>query len=216
MGRESYLRVPITMPEEMFAYLEASSLKSKITGGRKGKLVGRLSGKPDILLSTILIGNNLVNIGASALATKLTIELFGSSAIGIMTGVMTFVILVFGEVTPKHVAIQNNTFVCLHTARLVWLLSFLFRPAIWAITGISRFITRLVGTRRRAVVSIQEILRAVHLAETAGVLKPHEKQMVKNVFRLGALVHGPYRIALAVLSLVPLVNPSRARDVCPP
>ena len=146
--------------------------------------MARLSRKPDILLSTILIGSNLVNIGASALATKLTIDLFGSSAIGITTGVMTFVILVFGEVTPKHIAIQNNTFVCLHTARLVWLLSYLFRPAIWTVTGISRLITRLIGTRRRAVVSIQEILRAVHLAETAGVLKPHEKRMVTNVFRL--------------------------------
>ena len=152
--------------------------------GRRGQLVSRLTGKPELLLSTILIGNNLVNIAASALATKLTIELFGEAAIGIMTGIMTFLILVFGEVTPKHVAILNNTFICLHTARLIWFLSYLFRPVIWAITGISRLITRFFGTRRSALVSLQEILRAVHLAETVGVLEPYEKQMVKNVFRL--------------------------------
>jgi CBS domain containing-hemolysin-like protein len=171
--------------ETAFTSLSAVQIQGLSEDGRRrGRLVAQLCHQPDILLATILIGNNLVNIAASALATKLTIELFGSSFIGAMTGVMTFLILVFGEVTPKHVAILNNTWICLHTAYLIWLLSYLFRPVIWVITGISRLITRLVGSRRESLVSFQEILRTVHLAETAGVLEPYEEQMVKNVFRL--------------------------------
>jgi Mg2+/Co2+ transporter CorB len=85
--------------------------------GKRGRLVARLTARPDLLLTTILVGNNLVNVAASALATKLTIELLGSTAVGIATGAMTLLILVFGEVTPKHLAIHNNEPICLHTIR---------------------------------------------------------------------------------------------------
>jgi len=152
--------------------------------GKRGRLVARLTARPDLLLTTILVGNNLVNVAASALATKLTIELLGSTAVGIATGAMTLLILVFGEVTPKHLAMQNNELICLHTVRAVLVLSYIFRPIVAVIGALSRLISRLFGASRRALVTLQDILRSVNLATTLGILEPYEKDMVRNVFRL--------------------------------
>jgi putative hemolysin len=66
---------------------------------------------PHRLLSTILIGNNLVNIASSAMATSIAIDTFQSNAVGIATGVMTFLILIFGEIFPKSIATRNNLFI---------------------------------------------------------------------------------------------------------
>ncbi len=78
---------------------------------RVGRLINRMKEDPHRLLSTILIGNNVVNVGASALATSLAIDIFPGYAVGIATGVMTFLILVFGEVFPKSIATRNNIFI---------------------------------------------------------------------------------------------------------
>ena len=72
--------------------------------GRTNKLIKKMKEDPHTLLSTILIGNNLVNVGAAAMATALAIDIFPNNAIGIATGVMTFLILIFGEIFPKSIA----------------------------------------------------------------------------------------------------------------
>jgi len=152
--------------------------------GRRGRLIARLATRPDILLTTILVGNNLANIGASALATKLAMDWLGSTAVGVVTGVMTLLILIFGEVTPKQLAIQNNERVCLSTVRVVTVLSYVFRPVVVVIGAFSKLISRLFPPSRRGVVTLQDVLRSVNLAATLGVLEPYEKEMVRKVFRL--------------------------------
>ncbi|MBN1837840.1 MAG: HlyC/CorC family transporter [Spirochaetales bacterium] len=154
------------------------------SGGKRGRLVARLTARPDALLTTILVGNNLVNVAAAAIATQLAIRWLGNTAVGVVTGVMTLVILVFGEVTPKHLAIQNNEWVCLHAARAITALSYVFRPVVVVIGALSRLFTRLFRSGRRAPVTLQDILRTIHVAETLGVLEPYEKEMVAKVFRL--------------------------------
>ena len=77
---------------------------------RGSEALKRIKEKPERLLITILVGNNLVNIGSAALATSITTEMFGDIGIGIATGVMTLLILVFGEITPKsYAALVNST-----------------------------------------------------------------------------------------------------------
>ncbi len=76
--------------------------------GRTGKLAAALAKKPEVLLSTILIGNNLVNIAASAITTSAVIRYYGNYAVGISTGILTLVILIFAEITPKQIAIIHN------------------------------------------------------------------------------------------------------------
>ncbi|WP_319559491.1 hemolysin family protein [Marispirochaeta sp.] len=152
--------------------------------GRRGRRVKELSGKPDILLTTILIGNNLVNIGASAIATELTIRLFGSQAIGIMTGILTLVILIFSEVTPKRIAIIHNQGIALFTALPIRFLSVALFPFIWIISIISSLITRFFASERRENVSMEGILHIVNVAGNMGVVKQYEQEMIKSIFRL--------------------------------
>ncbi|TFG63165.1 MAG: HlyC/CorC family transporter [Spirochaetales bacterium] len=151
--------------------------------GKRGKLIKKLTSRPDILLPTVLIGNNLVNISASAMATELTIRLFGNKAIGITTGILTLVILIFGEVTPKRLAIMYNEFMVLHTARFIFALSILFRPFVYVIGGVSSLINKLARGGKRTHISIEGLLQMINLAESMGVLENYETQVVKNVFR---------------------------------
>ena len=83
--------------------------------------IKRLKDDPQRMLSTILIGNNIANVAASAIATAIMLGIFKNYAIGITTGVMTFLILVFGEITPKSVAAKNNEIVSQIVAAPIWL-----------------------------------------------------------------------------------------------
>lgn len=152
--------------------------------GKRGRRVEKLSRNPDILLTTLLIGNNLVNIGATALATNLTITLFGSHVLGIMTGLLTLFILIFGEVTPKQIAMAKNMSICLYTAPIVQFLSILFRPFIWIITLISSTITKLFVTGTQKALTLDHLLTMVSMGENMGIVETYENQMVKNVFRI--------------------------------
>ncbi|WP_321990893.1 hemolysin family protein [Marispirochaeta aestuarii] len=152
--------------------------------GRRGRRVKELSGKPDVLLTTILIGNNLVNIGASAIATEMTIRLFGSQAIGIMTGILTLIILIFSEVTPKRIAIIHNQGIALVTAFPIQVLSVILFPFIRMISLISSLITRFFSSERREHLSMEGILHIVNMAGTMGVVKQYEQEMIKSIFRL--------------------------------
>lgn len=152
--------------------------------GKRGKRVEKLSRNPDILLTTLLIGNNLVNIGATALATQLTITVFGSQFIGYMTGALTLFVLIFGEVTPKQIAMAKNETICLLTAPIVQILSYLFRPFIWIITLISSTITKLFVSSDQRTLTLENLLQMVSMGENMGIVETYENQMVKNVFRI--------------------------------
>lgn len=152
--------------------------------GKRGRRVQKLSQNPDILLTTLLIGNNLVNIGATTLATKLTITLYGNYALGYMTGALTLFILIFGEVTPKQIAMAKNKTICLKTSGIILVLSWIFRPFIWAITLISSNITKLFVSSDQRALTLENLLQMVSMGENMGIVETYENQMVKNVFRI--------------------------------
>ena len=152
--------------------------------GKRGQRVKKLSQNPDVLLTTLLIGNNLVNIGATTLATKLTISYFGNYALGYMTGALTLFILIFGEVTPKQIAMAKNMTICLKTSSIILFLSYMFRPFIWVITLISSTITRLFVSKDEKVLTLENVLQMVNMGENMGIVETYENQMVKNVFRI--------------------------------
>ncbi|HUX21333.1 MAG TPA: hemolysin family protein [Spirochaetia bacterium] len=151
--------------------------------GVRGKMIAKFVSRSDILLGTVLIGNNLANIAASALATEVTIKLVGNSAVGVVTGILTIFILVFGEITPKRFSILFNETVCLHTIRLITVLSILFRPLIWVLSGVSTILTRLSGSQRNASMTMEGLLHMVNLAESLGIVANQETRMVKSIFR---------------------------------
>ena len=135
------------------------------------------------MLTTILIGNNLVNLSASALATKLTIQLFSSQAIGVSTGILTLIILIFSEVNPKRIAITYNEWITLRTASLIHVLSIILRPAIWFISGTSAVIGQFFKGKQHKKISMEGIFHMFSLAENEGVVEDYETNMIKNIFR---------------------------------
>lgn len=150
--------------------------------GKKGKMVEFLSKRPDILLTTILIVNNLVNIAASAIVTNVTIQTFGSQALAISTGLLTLVVLVFAEVTPKQIAIIHNEVIAINMAYPVRWVSWILLPVIKFIGFISSLITHFVGGEKKKL-SLDGILSMVSIAERQGIVETYETRMIKNVFR---------------------------------
>ncbi len=170
--------------ETAFTSLSAIQIQKLTSSNKKtGKQVKYLTDRPEILLTTLLIGNNLVNIAAASIATQLTISWFGSEFIGITTGILTFVILVFSEVNPKRIAILYNEGIALRTAWIIHYLSLLFRPIIWLISGISNILGRLYRKKGRKKISMEGIFHMFSLAENEGVVKDYETLMIRNVFR---------------------------------
>lgn len=170
--------------ETAFTSLSAIQIQ-KLTSSHKrtGKQIKYLTDRPEILLTTILIGNNLVNIIAAAIVTQLTIDWFGSQFIGAATGILTFIILVFAEVNPKRIAILYNEGIALRTARIIHYLSLLLRPIIWLISGISNILGRLYRKKGRTRISMEGIFHMFSLAENEGVVEDYETLMIRNVFR---------------------------------
>ena len=147
--------------------------------GLTNTLIKRMKDDPHRLLSTILIGNNLVNVAAAALATSVTIELVASNAVGIATGIMTALILIFGEIIPKSVATRNNILIAkLVILPLHWL-SILFSPIIFLLNFIPR-LTRKV--QRKSRVTEEELMTFVEVVEEEGGIEEEEKELIHNIF----------------------------------
>lgn len=149
-------------------------------GGRIDKLIKRMKEDPHKLLSTILIGNNLVNIAASALATAVTIKLVASHAVGIATGVMTAMILIFGEIFPKSVATQNNLAIAKIVIYPIYWLSILFSPLIFLLNFIPRITSKI---QRKAIATEEELLTFVEVVEEGGEIKGEEKEFIHKIFQ---------------------------------
>ncbi len=142
-------------------------------------LIKKMKGDPHRLLSTILIGNNVVNVGASALATSLTLDLFPNYALGLATGVMTFLILVFGEVFPKSIAARNNVLIARLTIYPIYWLSILFFPIIIFMN----FIPRLTGRiQKTPAATEEELMTFVEVVEEEGGIEEEEKEFITNIF----------------------------------
>jgi putative hemolysin len=149
-------------------------------GSKTGHLIMQMKEDSHSLLTTILIGNNLVNIGASALATSIAMSQFKSNAVGIATGIMTLLILVFGEIFPKSFANHNNVLVSKWVIYPLYWLSRLFWPLIY----ILNFIPRLHGAMDNAQESVteDELMTMVEVVEEDGEIKEEEKEYITNIF----------------------------------
>jgi CBS domain containing-hemolysin-like protein len=136
---------------------------------------------PHRLLSTVLIGNNIVNVGAAALATSVTIHYFPNYAVGLATGVMTFLILVFGEVLPKSIATRNNILI----ARLAIYPIYWFSIFCYPVVIFLNFIPKLTGKiKKTPTVTEEELMTFVEVVEEEGEIKEEEKELIHNIFEL--------------------------------
>ena len=160
--------------------IQKNELKKK--KGKRAEVAYKLANSPDTLLTTILIGNNIVNISASSLTTSMVISAFGNQAVGIATGILTLVILIFGEITPKQIAINHNMGIALAMAIPVWILTIIFFPVVFVFRMISNFVTRLFCRNKNDGMSVEGIMSVIDAAEDEGVVEKNESDMVERVF----------------------------------
>ena len=165
------------MSETALMALSKIRIRHMVDDGVKGaKLVEKLTEDPNKLLGAILIGNNIVNILASSLATTLFVSLVGPSGVGIATAVMTVLVLIFGEITPKSIAKQKSEQVSLKVSKPISIIVKLFKPFIGIFTFISSGFIRLLGGDPKAS---EPFITEEELRTMVGV---SEEEMIFNVF----------------------------------
>ena len=140
------------------------------------------------LFSTILIGNNIVNMSASSLTTVMVTNLFGSTAVGIGTGVITLLILIFGEITPKTLAATHAEPIALAYARIIYGLMKIMTPIIFVVSNLANgvmFLLRIDPNAKNNTLTEHELRTIVNVSQENGVIENEEKQMIYNVFDFG-------------------------------
>ena len=157
-------------------------------GEARAIILSKVIDDPGNLLRALLIGNNIVNISASSIATVLATEFFGSAGAGIATGAMTLLVLIFGEITPKTMASLRAEKVSLSYAKIVYALMVVFTPLIFILDILSGGILRLFGVdpdKRDDAVTEEDLRTIVEAGHEDGVLETEEHKMINNVFDFG-------------------------------
>ena len=157
--------------------------------GRKNALILlKILDKKEKMLSAILIGNNIVNLSASALATSLSIKLWGDYAVGLATGVLTLLVLVFGEISPKTLASRYSEDLAMFYAKPIYALMFILTPLIFLVNIFAGAVLFLFGANTRSSkehITEEEIRTIVDVGHEEGILENEERKMINNVFDFG-------------------------------
>lgn len=158
-------------------------------GNQRAQLVEKLLEDSDRLFASILVGNNLVNILVSSLTTSFMITLFGNEGVYIAyaTGILTLLILVFGEITPKNLATKKADTMTLFLARFIYLVVIVATPVVVVLNIFSRIFILILGgsIEDRPTVTEEELKTIVTVSHEEGVLEDEERQMIHNVFDFG-------------------------------
>ncbi|MCR5082060.1 MAG: hemolysin family protein [Parasporobacterium sp.] len=173
------------------AMMSASKIKIRNLadeGNEKAKLLLKLLENQSKMLSTILIGNNIVNIIVSSLTTILAQKLFGNIGITIGTAIITVVVLIFGEITPKTAASINAEKMAMRYARIIYVTTIIFTPIIWIINSLAFFVMKLfkINTKaREQAITESELRSIVDVSHEEGVLEEQEKKIINNLIDFG-------------------------------
>lgn len=154
-------------------------------GNRQAQTVQKILERYSKMLSTILVGNNIVNISASSLATTLAIRIWGSYAVGAMTGILTLLVLLFGEITPKTWAMYNSEKISLAYARIIYALMVLFTPIILIVdklAGAVLFLFHINTDGKTSIMTERDLKTYVDVGHEDGAIETEEREMIYNVF----------------------------------
>ena len=152
-------------------------------GNRGANALVRLKANPERLLITILIGNNVANIGAASVATYAATQLFGSVGVGLATGVMTLLVLFFGEIAPKSFAVSNSMRLSLGAAPIIETLQRALSPLVSPLERITRWILPQAKDGSGGV-SEMEIRRLSQMAYLSGMIDERERRLIEQAFLL--------------------------------
>ena len=161
------------------------------SGDKRAAMVAAVIEDPAKMLSTILIGNNIVNLSASSLMTTLTLRVFGNAAVGVATGVLTLLILVFGEITPKTMSTLYAEKISFAYAGVIHVLMVVLTPVIFIVNKLSMavlFLLRVDPNKKQDPITEDELRTIVEVSHEEGVIESEEKKMINNVFDFGDAV----------------------------
>lgn len=167
--------------------LQLKKMQKEESGWRVNSII-KLLDDPQKTLITILTGNMFVNIAASSLATYLAIKLFGNVGIGIAGGIMIFMILVFGEIVPKSLAISNAEAIAKKIARPVEIISSFLFPLIFFFKIIINALYYFFGKKRvkeKKEITEEDLITLINVGKDEGVIEEEEKKMIRNIFEFG-------------------------------
>jgi len=175
--------------ETAFISLQRFRLQNLLDSNTKGaKRVARLVERPEKLLSTILLGNNLVNVAAAALATVLAVSIWGEEyGVLIATAGLTIVLLIFSETTPKTIATRHAEKLSLWYARPIQAIAWIFTPLVAVISWIASGVSRMVGgeSLHSSLVSEEDIRSMITVGHKEGTVEKGEAEMLHNIFEFG-------------------------------
>ena len=158
------------------------------SGNKRADRVLRVTDDSGKMLSAILIGNNIVNLSASSLATSLAIHYLGNVGAGIATGILTFLILIFGEVTPKTLATIKADSIALAIAGIIDVLMKILTPVIFIINKLSMGLLCLLRINPKdgsQQMTEEELRTIVDVGQETGVIENEERNMIHNLFDFG-------------------------------
>lgn len=154
-------------------------------GNKKAKLLLKVFDQQSKMLSTVLVGNNIVNLSASSLMTILTTKLFGSALVGVATGLLTVLVLIFGEITPKTYASVNAVKMSLNYVRIIYALMVILTPVVVVIEWMAGIVLKLFRTdksKNKSDMTESEFLTIVDVTHEQGITSKEGKEIIKNVF----------------------------------
>lgn len=157
-------------------------------GNKRAIIVDKILNNSAKMLSAILIGNNIVNISVSALATSLTIRIWGNYATGIATGILTILVLIFGEITPKTAATIHAEKIALRYAPAISFIMLILTPIIYIIDFLSNIVLKILridSKLKRHGITEDELRTFVKVSHEQGVIETNEKKIINNVFDFG-------------------------------
>lgn len=157
-------------------------------GDKRAVILEKVISDSPKMLSAVLIGNNIVNMSVSSLMTTLTIKVLGNAYVGIATGILTLLILIFGEITPKNMATIHAEKLALAYARIIYGFMFILTPVVFIVTKITSGVLLLfhIDPNAKANAMTEHELRTlVNVGQEEGVIENEEKQMIYNVFDFG-------------------------------
>ena len=157
-------------------------------GVKGAKLVSSLVEDSNRLLTSILIGNNIVNIAATSIATSLFTATLGAQGVAMATGVMTVLVLIFGEITPKTISANNPEKASLVVSKPIKFFVIILTPVVWVFNIITKVIFKLFGVDDNGVkpfITEEELKTMVNESHEEGLLEIEEREIINNVFEFG-------------------------------
>lgn len=156
-------------------------------GNKRAKIVMKLSDNYDALLSTILIGNNIVNIMAASIATVVFVRFIGDAGVSVSTAVMTVVVLIFGEISPKSLAKQNAESMALSLAPSLRVLVVMLTPLNFIFTQWKKLLNKLIPPKEGGGMTDEELLTMVEEVQNEGAIDEHEGDLIRSAIEFDDL-----------------------------